>query len=312
MFAHKIYVLLPLVLFSTTNKVRGIETNDTNACAAGFALGMVASKLQTLQDKLMEMDSTIRQLSEKVGRNHKMLLTQLEQSNQLVLKKDLDLFMINSGINLNSFAFRSCKENPSKRSGKYILQLTENDQPFLGYCEQTAYGGGWLVFQYRYDGSVDFYRNWTEYRDGFGSVDGEFWLGLEHLHRMTSTRKHELLVELKDFEGNYKYARYDEFEIDSEVKLYALMNLGSYKGSVDDSLTRHKGMNFTTKDRDNDTWNGGNCAQYYHGGWWYWSNRKSNLNGMYRNSYDEKNMVWDHFKDINKGLAYSRMMIRET
>uniref|UniRef100_A0A182HYB3 Uncharacterized protein n=1 Tax=Anopheles arabiensis TaxID=7173 RepID=A0A182HYB3_ANOAR len=254
MFAHKIFVLLAVVLFTTTNEVRGTEPNDTNACAAGFALGMVASKLQTLQNKLLEIESTIRQLSEKVGRNHKMLLTQLEQSNQLVLKKDLDLFMINSGINLNSFAFRSCKENPSKRSGKYIMQPTVNDEPFLGYCEQTAYGGGWLVFQYRYDGSVDFYRNWTEYRDGFGSVDGEFWLGLEHLHRMTSTRKHELLVELKDFEGNFKYARYDEFEIGSEEEHYPLAKLGSYTGSAGDSLHRHKGMQFTTKDQDNDTW----------------------------------------------------------
>ena len=28
-------------------------------------------------------------------------------------------------------------------------------------------------------GSVDFYRNWTDYQTGFGQPSGEFWLGME-------------------------------------------------------------------------------------------------------------------------------------
>lgn len=33
------------------------------------------------------------------------------------------------------------------------------------------------VFQRRQDGSVDFYRNWTEYQHMFGDLEGNFWLG---------------------------------------------------------------------------------------------------------------------------------------
>lgn len=39
------------------------------------------------------------------------------------------------------------------------------------------------VFQRRFNGSVDFYRNFHDYENGFGSLGGEFWLG-KTLHFM--------------------------------------------------------------------------------------------------------------------------------
>jgi len=33
------------------------------------------------------------------------------------------------------------------------------------------------VFQRRQDGSVNLFRNWTDYAAGFGNPAGEYWLG---------------------------------------------------------------------------------------------------------------------------------------
>ena len=99
------------------------------------------------------------------------------------------------------------------------------------FCDQTTAGGGWLVFQKRLDGSVDFYRDWAEYKRGFGNLSGEFWLGLDKIHRLTSNESYKLRVDLEDFAGNTSYAEYDLFKIASEGEKYEL-SVGSYSGLI--------------------------------------------------------------------------------
>ena len=85
------------------------------------------------------------------------------------------------------------------------------------------------MFQKRLDGSVGFYRNWSDYKVGFGDLNGEFWLGLDKIHRLTSDNISMLRVDLEDFEGNISYAEYNKFGVMSENDKYKLI-LGSYSG----------------------------------------------------------------------------------
>ena len=97
------------------------------------------------------------------------------------------------------------------------------------FCDQATAGGGWLVFQKRLDGSVDFYRGWAKYKRGFGSLTGEFWLGLDKVHHLTSSGQYKLRVDVEDFAGNITYAEFDFFKVSSEGEKYKL-NVGSYSG----------------------------------------------------------------------------------
>ena len=110
-------------------------------------------------------------------------------------------------------------------------------------CDQTTDGGGWTVFQKRLDGSVDFYRGWEDYKRGFGNLNGEFWLGLDKIHRLTSSGKYRLRVDLEDWDEKTAYAQYRFFSVGDEKSKYKL-SFGSVsysysgKGSGHNKCTR--------------------------------------------------------------------------
>ncbi|KAK7090637.1 hypothetical protein V1264_010405 [Littorina saxatilis] len=152
------------------------------------------------------------------------------------------------------------------------------------YCDQTTDNGGWIVFQRRMDASVDFFRGWTDYRNGFGDLEGNFWLGLDKLHRLTTSQRYELRVDLHLWNTTKGSATYRGFYVEDVSHNFALRLDRFTGGNAGDSLSEHRGQQFSTKDRDHDTRDSTNCAQKYHGAWWYKPCHQSNLNGDYKTS----------------------------
>ncbi|XP_001636337.2 ficolin-2 [Nematostella vectensis] len=210
----------------------------------------------------------------------------------------------------------SCAEIQSEHcdltSGIFPIALTPC-HPLDVYCDLATSGGGWTVIQRRVDGSVDFYRGWDEYKRGFGDKEGEFWLGLDNIHAMTSQRRYRVRFDLEDFEGNTRYAEYDDFRVGDEAAKYQLVSVGTYSGTAGDSLAYHKGSYFSTRDRDNDVYIY-SCAVIYEGAWWFKSCIQSHLNGHYHvtssNAVTSHGIIWYHWHGYGYSLKKSEIKVR--
>ena len=82
---------------------------------------------------------------------------------------------------------------------------------------------------------------WKDYKHGFGSNYGEFWIGNEFLHLATSRWKHRLLIEIHDFENLKWLAEYDSMNVDSESNKYRL-SVSGYSGSAGEHLQLEYGF----------------------------------------------------------------------
>ncbi|KAL9975452.1 hypothetical protein ACROYT_G012613 [Oculina patagonica] len=197
-----------------------------------------------------------------------------------------------------------------RKSGVYKID-PDNGGTFDAFCDQSTTGGGWTVFQKRLDGSVDFYRGWDDYKRGFGNLNGEFWLGLDKIHRLTK-EKSRLRVDLEDINGKTAYAEYSFFGVSNEGSKYKL-SLGTFSGTAGNSLAYQRGAAFSTKDRDNDNWSK-NCATTLgKGAWWYNDCLRSNLNGLYhhgKHSTPWEGVNWYHWKGPYYSVKRAEMKIK--
>lgn len=166
------------------------------------------------------------------------------------------------------------------------------------------------MIQRRVDGSVSFDRSWREYKDGFGDLHSEFWLGNEHIHELSTQGDYSLRIHLEDWSNKHKHALYQSFRslsctswqkkkkktqkhaqpacisciipccssscsVEDEEHQYRL-HVSGFSGTVQDSFSwYHDKQGFSTPD------SGNICAEISHGGWWYNQCFYANLNGVY-------------------------------
>ncbi|XP_072420515.1 angiopoietin-related protein 6 [Chiloscyllium punctatum] len=203
-------------------------------------------------------------------------------------------------------------EDGHRSSGIYLIKPTTN-RLMQVWCDHQEGPSGWTVIQRRQDGSVNFFRTWESYKQGFGNIDGEYWLGLENIYWLTNQDNYKLRIVMEDWQGRRVFAEYDDFRVEAEGDFYRL-RLGHYHGNAGDSLSWHNGKQFTTLDRDRDLYLG-NCAHYQKGGWWYYTCAHSNLNGVwykgghYRSKYQD-GVYWAEFRGGAYSLKRVMMMIR--
>ena len=179
------------------------------------------------------------------------------------------------------------------------------------------------MIQRRIDGSRDFHQDWNTFKEGFGNASGEYWIGNDYLHYLTSTRSYTLRIELEDWDNERRYAAYSSFAVASEADKYRL-TLGSYTGTVSADETvdttsgflYHNNAMFSTYDQDNDSTEAGFCiGDMGYGGFWHqactrvcpnnnYCRPSSNMCGLHNN------VRWDGWHGAFYSLKTFVMMIR--
>ncbi|KAM6972313.1 fibrinogen gamma chain [Aplochiton taeniatus] len=206
-------------------------------------------------------------------------------------------------VEIQTITGTDCQDIANKgasTSGLYYVKPVKAKEQFLVYCEIDSFGRGFTVLQRRRDGSVDFHKDWVQYREGFGYLSPgdttEFWLGNEKIHLLStqSSIPYVLRIELTDWAGVKKHADYAMFKVGPEVDMYRLTYAYYFGGDAGDAFdgydfgddpsdkffTSHNGMQFSTHDKDNDKFDG-NCAYQDGSGWWMNRCHAAHLNGKY-------------------------------
>ncbi|XP_034473403.1 fibrinogen-like protein 1 [Drosophila innubila] len=284
-----------------------LEQQKTDGVKRESSIQLLKTELEQLKTDGVDKESKIHFLAAELERQGKLIGDlNMQLNNQSLREHERQEKLIDALIEKS---YPRC--TVAKSSGIHEILITNfSSQPFKVSCDAETQGGGWTIILRRMDGTIDFYRNWAAYKEGFGDLNGEFFLGLDKIHALTEERNQELLVVLEDNKGNAAIEMYDKFAIGDEDQQYVLHTLGSATGDAGDSLSYHGGMKFTTKDRDNDNHESQNCAVNYTGAWWYNWCHDSNLAGKYNDNSYAKGVSWNTFKGDGHSLKKAVMMIR--
>ena len=112
----------------------------------------------------------------------------------LTFKKSVYKCLLVTNIWLNTIVLIftvDCTEvydNGNDWSGSYHVHVPEEGvKPQVVYCDMYQKPG--IIVLRRVDRSVLFDRTWAQYKQEFGNLETNYWIGLEMLHQITKNGK---------------------------------------------------------------------------------------------------------------------------
>lgn len=180
--------------------------------------------------------------------------------------KNLTIIII---INNWKEVYRDCTDYfraGHRENGVYELDPSNNKyKRFNVYCNMTA--GGWTAIMRR-DLSVnkiDFYHDLTRYKQGFGDLMGEHFLGLDYISLLTNMQDRELMLVINDTQY-----RVNNFKVLGEFYHYKLVVMDDIDRMPDGTtMLRLNNTFFSASDVDFDQATNGNCSTGWKSGWWF-------------------------------------------
>ncbi|XP_028667561.2 fibroleukin [Erpetoichthys calabaricus] len=300
-------------------KQQADESQPRNADEAPTAEDETGNDLKEIQSKLKKMSISLKNTKNQINilqsSSQEMNEKKVEEIVNNVLQNKLencphDCPFMSALKDIRVF-YTDCSDrysNQEVKNGIYLVTPDRHNSSFNASCDMESFGGGWTVIQRRVNGDVSFNRTWKEYKDGFGDLRGDFWLGNDKIHLLTKAKDMVLRIEMEDLDGVREYAKYAQFYVSNEYLKYRL-SVSSYSGTAGDSLHFSKHYNhdqkfFSTPDKDNDMYPSGNCGSYYSSGWWFDACMASNLNGIYYNKKYKgvrNGIFWGTWHNISDG-----------
>ncbi|KAM9326879.1 angiopoietin-related protein 3 [Gastrophryne carolinensis] len=340
--ANKIYNQIDHLLQDKTQlqaKILKLE-EKVNQITEGQPEGADHKEISTLKNHVEQQELNIRRLLKVVQEQN----VQLDHQNGQI--KDLEEKLGNSSINeslrsspashrlddnqktllLNDSTNptmepkdypRDCSDlfNRGERtSGIYVIRPS-NGTEFRVFCEMTQ-DSAWTVIQRRTDGSVEFNQTWEDYSDGFGNLNGEFWLGLKRIYSLTQQADYILHIELQDWKYNTRFVEY-LFTLGNQDTSYTIQ-LSQILGNIPSALPEYTPLPFSTSDHHSQHLK---CpSETLSGGWWKATCGGTNLNGKYMKPKSRgkgerrrgQGLYWKPEKGRIYSLRSTKMMLYQT
>ncbi|KAK7113418.1 microfibril-associated glycoprotein 4-like [Littorina saxatilis] len=151
--------------------------------------------------------------------------------------------------------------------GVYNVSPPLASTPVQAYCRHISSTRTYLLDRRKSNENFD--RPFVDYRNGFGDLDSDHFIGLQNIYALTADRAYEMRVNIKMINtDNTSIIEYQDFKITDEDSGYRLLFNKSLARPNDCLLPLHNAK-FSAKDRDRDQSSTKDCAEIRKAGFWY-------------------------------------------